>query len=294
MSKRRTLPTRRISSDSLLASISVDDAFVYLIGNEHGPSPDLRAVPLAGGEPRTLVNAGEPHVYLAYPDDASLVGATQGQLVRLDRTGGPLARLATLPMGCLWAVARAGSFIFGTLPATNGGGLFKLPKDGGDLTWLARGRPTGLAAREGSVAVANEGRVLLLDEHGDERAATPAVLGAERPETPGHVCFAGDLIVFSTGAGLVAWDPRNGERRVLVSARVSHLAQCGDAIFYTTFTSKKTEPWLCRLRLGTQDAPEGLVHGRSKGGAVAVGPTTLAWLDDWDGGAFVVDLAALA
>ncbi len=291
--KRRTLPSRSVSSAPMLDAISVDDAFVYVIGNEHGPEPRLHAVPLAGGEPRFLIGTDDPHLYLARPDGARLVAAAQQQLVQLDRAGGPIERLATLPPGRLWAFERAGPFVYGTLPATNGGGLFRVPSDGGDVTWLARGRPTGLATRDGNVAVANEGRVYLLDEHGAERAVTPAVADGAAPETPAYLCFMGDEIVFSTTVGLVAWDPRTGARRLIAGARVASLARVGDALVYTTYTSKKTDPWMCRVRVDEPGAPEGLVYGRSKGGDIAVGPTVLAWLDDWDGGAFVVDLAAL-
>jgi hypothetical protein len=291
--KRKALPARPISSEPLLEAIRVDDASVYLIGNEHGPEPRLHAVPLAGGEPRFLVGPDDPHLYLAQPDGERLVAAAQQQLVQLDRAGGPLERLATLPSGHLWAIELAGPFIYGTLPATNGGGLFRIPRDGGDVTWLARGRPTGLAVRDGIVAVANEGSVRLLDEHGAERAVTPAVADDAKPETPGYLCFVGDEIVFTTTGGVVAWHPGTGARRTIVAARASDLARVGDTLVYTTYTSKKTDPWMCRVRVDEPGAPEGLVYGRSKGGAIAVGPTALAWLDDWDGGAFVVDLAAL-
>jgi hypothetical protein len=286
------LTARSVSGSSLLDGISVDEAWVYLVGNEHGDEPRLQAVPIAGGEPRFLAGEDDPHLYLARPDNGTVVVAAQQQLFRVAATGGPLEPLAALPAGFLSALAAEGTSLYGALPAARDGGVFRVSRDGGEVKWLARGVATGLATAPGRVACAVDGCVRVLDEAGREIAATRAVLEGT-PETPAHLCFAGAELVFTTTRGLVAWNPTTDARRTLVDGRPLQLARLGDdAVVYTVATSRKTEPWLLRLRIDGTSPAEGLVQGRSKGGAIAVGPTALAWIDDWDGGAFVADYTA--
>lgn len=159
------------------------------------------------------------------------------------------------------------------------------------MRWLRRGAAIGLAAHAGEVVCAVDGQVRCSDYEGVERAAVAA-------GNPMTVVRAGEAWMWPERGEegvLVRWDSLTGGREALrVGGRLHALAWADGWAYFTRALTRKKDPWICRVRPEDPSSLEPLVFGASKGGALAIGPTVLAWIHDDDGGAFVLDRAALA
>lgn len=290
--KKRPLPIRAIDTRVLLGDLAVDAQHTWLTGFAFDDTPRLVAVAHGASEPHLVVRArSAPPLSHVVSDGALVIASAEQRLVRIDPATGALTTLATTPAAMTTALALDGDWIYGTVTGAEGG-VYRVPRAGGALAWIRRGWSLSLAASRGRVACGDGANVWL----------SPSPTAPLRPLTDvanAHaIAFADDTLVwceFTPEGWLHAIDLTTGQRRALTAAPYgSSLVALDGYLYWAQASSRKTRAWIWRMRLDDPASVEPLVLGGCKRGRLAGHGTTLAWCGSNDGGAFTLDLAALA
>ncbi len=290
--KKRSLPVRQIDARVLLGDIAVDASNTYVTGFAHEKSHRLVAIAHGATAPHLVISAREaPALSLLACDDSLLVASTDRRVVRIDTRTGAITTLVETPVAMTTALALDHESIYGTIIGADGG-VFRAPRSGGALEWLHRGRATSLAVSRGRIAFSDGAHLWLKDSTASEarRLCDSA--------NPHSIAFVGDELIwteFAPEGSLRAFDIARGDQRVIASAPYSSaLVALGGHLYWAQASSRKTLPWIWRARRDTPSSIEPLVRGTCKRARIAGHGATLSWCGGGDGGAFSLDVTALA
>ncbi len=281
------LPLWNVDSTVLLADVAVDAQAVYLAGFPFDPgAPRLQAVARDRSGTRTLLPARHAPVSLVRADADGLFVVVPGAILEVDRVTGDTRRVAaTLPAATV-RLELAGAWLYGVPLGVSG--VYRVPRAGGDLEWVALGRGMCVAADGERLAVVVDGQVRV-------RVGTGPFTELGAVHNPHRLAWVGDTLVaaeFAEAGALVAFDTATGSRRELAVGGYYSQVLAHQGWVYVTQALHKSGPWVFRVRVESGEV-QPLVRGRSKGGRLAVGAGMLAWIGDSRGGAGALDLAAL-
>jgi len=264
--------TRRIIDDVLLSRVAVDDEHVYA-SSEYGDSK-LIAVAHDGSQRRDLVR-DIPISHVAAARDG-LYATSGSRFVRIDKASGGVDIIADIG-ATPWGFAIDDEHVYGSILGTDGG-IVRVPKRGGDLGWLVRGKSvTAFAVDRDSILYASGGQLW--------RGDTPIV----DVRNPHVIAVVGDAIVwteFDNHGSLAMF--HNGARRDLApGGYTSGLVAIGDWIYWTLSQRKKTGVTVWRMKLDGE--PQPLAKFTSKAAPLAGNEQIVCWHDDCAGGVGATD-----
>jgi len=273
-----------VDATPLLRAIAIDHEDVFI--TSYGPR--LIAINHANTFRRELVPESGPACDLVVADRAGVYVTADEALWRVDKATGKLTKLAAL--AGVSSLALDARFVYATLrgsyPTYADGGVVRLARDGGALEWLVQGRGAyALCVAGPRIYFASDGQLWRREVDGTASAVCEA-------RNPHAVVALGDAVAFSEfdNAGQPSVFVAGQLRRLADQPYTAAMISIGDHLYWGTSSKKKTTPAIWRMRL---DAPEPAPVASFKAKAVRLAGNAqrLWWIDDVDGGLYMLPLA---
>lgn len=272
---------RLLDPTVLVADVALDREHVIVATQYDTP---LSIVAHDGTGRRVLVETGGFSRVVA--DDRGMFAAGKPGVVHVDKAGTVSVLAPHQPWDLVLSETHVYGSLLGSYPAYADGGVFRVPRGGGDIEWLVRGRSvTALCAAGDAVYFASNN--VLHRARGDASAQLD-VLGPAR--NPHAIVSIGEVIAWTEfdehGAPSALVD---GEIRPLAAqSYTSDLIVLDGALYWTQANRKKSQPAIWRMRIG-DEAPEPSVRFAGKSPRLAGTPSLLVWCGDSRGGVYASD-----
>lgn len=285
MAKKAALA--KLSGDMLPDDVACDGEHVY-VSAPYAEPPMVIEMLLDGTERHEMDKTGE--VSRIVSGGAHLFGiAKSSQIVRIEKATGSTTTLAT-KLASVWALAIDEKYVYGSLngtyPKYEDGGVIRVPREGGEVEYMFKGKLVSALAVDGdSIYYASEHQIWRKDKDGAPRALAPA-------HNPHMIAVAGELVIwteFDSNGAVAAVGKNGGHRRNLADHPYSSgLVVVGSWIYWGKSSTKKSAA-IWRMPISGGEA-EPLAKFSSKGPRFATNGKVLCLVGHGDGGVYALGL----
>lgn len=264
----------------LVADVAIDSEHV-IIATQYDTA--LSIVNHDGTAKRTLVD--EPGISRVVADDRGIFVAGERGVCRVDKAGKVTQLAPHRPWTLVLDDTHVYASMLGGYPAYADGGVFRVPRDGGDVEWLVAGKSvTAIGVAGTRLYFASDATLHCREAGGDIRELAPV-------KNPHAIVALGDAVAWTefdsagTPSALV-----DGKVRVLAAqSYTSDLIVVGETLYWSHAQRKKAQPGIWRMQL-TDEAPAPVAKLANKGARLAATSSLLVWAGGSDGGVHAIGL----